>query len=278
VPRQLPLRAVKNTLLHAPPPVRDGVGLALFRGYELYTSLRPGRTRIVEDNGLPVPPARLRTTVVGYAEPEPFLATGHAENAMIRDALARAERPIESLDSLLDWGCGCGRLTRWLADIDADVYACDYNGDLVGWVSRNLPFVTATRNDLAPPLPYGDSVFDFVYALSVFTHLRDDSARAWLAEIKRVLRPDGLFFFTTHGSGYRYHLSPGDAVRFNAGHSVVQFGSVEGTNLCAAYHPRRWMEGAATDAGLVVVEVIEAADVPESERVIGQDRYLVGRG
>jgi SAM-dependent methyltransferase len=39
--------------------------------------------------------------------------------------------------------------------------------------------------------PYPDSAFDIAYAASVFTHLAPESARNYLREIARVLRPEG---------------------------------------------------------------------------------------
>jgi SAM-dependent methyltransferase len=39
---------------------------------------------------------------------------------------------------------------------------------------------------------------DVVYAVSVFTHLGEHEQDHWLREIRRVLRPGGLFLATTH--------------------------------------------------------------------------------
>jgi len=249
----------------------------VLRGYESYLAARQSlREGPLVDNGLPVPPARLRVKVVGHADPDAFLRDGRRENGIIREALSRTGVGAAGVKRLLDWGCGCGRIVRWWHDLPGtDVHGCDYNPELVQWVDRNLPFVAARVNHLSPPLPYEARSFDCVYAISVLTHLTDELGIAWMREIHRVLVPGGRFFFTTHGRLYRDRLAPAETARFDAGESVVQFASVEGSNLCAAYHPREWIESRLLD-GFELVEVREADTLDEIERSeLAQDRWLV---
>jgi len=270
-------RLLKSALNRAPAPLRDHTSRFLLRAYESYLGIRQARREgDIVHAGLPVPPPRLRVTVVGHTDVESFLETGRHENRLLRDTLTRAGCPVEHISAILDWGCGCGRLTRWWSDLDGPtVHACDYNGALATWVGRNLPFVTATVNQTTPPLPYDDATFDLVYALSVLTHLDDDLALIWMREIERVLKPGGHFFFTAHGDAYRNRLSRDDAARFDAGESIVHFASVRGTNLCAAYHPRSWVESFLI-GDLKLVEVTQADGMHTDERSdIAQDRYLV---
>ena len=155
------------------------------------------------------------------------------------------------------------------------MHGCDSNRRLVDWVQKNLPFVEARRNERTPPLPYRDGSFDFVYAISIFTHLSTEQASAWMAEIKRVLRPGGLFFFTTHGVSYRDQLSAEDLETFDRGRPVVRFTHAEGTNLCGAFHPRRFVESTLAKE-FEVVEAIETHTIAEDLRnLLRQDRYLV---
>lgn len=271
-------RAIKNVLLTAPPQLRDRPGRIALRQYERYLGFRQSRVEgVIVDQGMPLPPARLRVTVVGYPSPADFLETGERDNQTLRDTLERNGKPVAELAKILDWGCGCGRLTRWWNDVEtAEVHGCDYNPMLVRWVAENLPFVHATTNKLTPPLPYAAGSFDFIYAISVFTHLDDGLSRAWLAEIRRVLRPGGMFFFTAHGVLHRDRLNEVDAQAFDSGKMVVHFASIGGTNLCSSYQPRSWLETAIQDAGLDLVEVVETHSLSdEQRRHQAQDRYLV---
>jgi cyclopropane fatty-acyl-phospholipid synthase-like methyltransferase len=124
-------------------------------------------------------------------------------------------------------------------------------------------------------LPYESQLFDFLYAISIFTHLSNELAAAWMREIHRVLAADGKAFFTTHGLAYRSNLSTTEARQFDDGYPVVQFSSVEGSNLCAAYHPRRWVEAELLD-GFHLIEIREPHQLDRAERsVLAQDRWLV---
>jgi SAM-dependent methyltransferase len=96
---------------------------------------------------------------------------------------------------VLDFGCGAGRTLRHLLDTGAELNGCDVHGPSIDWIDENLSGVQAVRTGERPPLPYPDGPFDLVYALSVFTHLAD-TWDEWLAELRRVLAPDGLLVAT----------------------------------------------------------------------------------
>src|SRR5207244_9030240 len=137
---------------------------------------------------------------------------------------------------------GCGRVMRRWRDLDG-VHGSDTNAEAVAWCRANLPFGRFETNGLAPPLAFADDSFDLVYALSVFTHLTVDLQRAWLGELRRVLRPRGLLLLTTHGRAYLDRLSAEERELFDAGKVVVRWEDVAGTNLCSAYHPDSALRG-----------------------------------
>jgi SAM-dependent methyltransferase len=95
---------------------------------------------------------------------------------------------------VLDFGCGAGRTLRQFVDDAnaAELWGCDIDDASIGWMQAQLgPKVHAFRNAEAPPLPQADDFFDLIWAMSVFTHITDHWS-AWLLELRRVLRPDGL--------------------------------------------------------------------------------------
>lgn len=98
-----------------------------------------------------------------------------------------------------------------------------------------------------------------------------------MGEIHRILKPGGLFFFTTHGTTYRTRLATDELSRFDDGESVVQFQSIEGSNLCAAYHPPSWIK-ARLLADFELLELRETHLLDHSERsALAQDRWLIRR-
>jgi SAM-dependent methyltransferase len=193
------------------------------------------------DDGLPLPPARMRAQVGPlHADARFFLESGEHNAELIRSCV-----PLDEIGALLDWGCGCGRVLRhWQPLEDARVHGCDINPKMVAWCNEHLPFADATVNELSPPLPYGDASFDLVYAFSVMTHLSEELQHEWVAECHRVLKPGGYFLFSTLGEYYvsRDRLTPEEQRSFEQGRLVVLYARSAGSSLCSAYHPRAYVE------------------------------------
>jgi SAM-dependent methyltransferase len=214
-------------------------------------------------DGLPLPPARMRAQVgPHHADAAFFLASGKHNADLIRNVLREEGSPVEEFDTLLDWGCGCGRVLRHWSDLTRTrVVGCDINPTMVEWCNRHLPFTEAATNELTPPLPYEDGTFDLVYAFSVMTHLSEDLQHAWIEECRRVLKPEGYLLFSTLGEYFvaRDRLTPAERSSFEDGKLVVLYGGSAGSSLCSAYHPpdyvRRELAG-----NLDVVAFLPAAD------------------
>jgi hypothetical protein len=77
----------------------------------------------------------------------------------------------------------------------------------------------------------------------VFTHLTEPLQRQWMSELRRVIKPGGLVLFTTRGDAWAWKLTPDERAHYDAGDLVVRYADVPGTNLCAAFHPRRYVHG-----------------------------------
>ena len=205
-----------------------------FRAYERAVAL--GGRHVTPTDGVPLPPRRLMVRVAGTADADWFLRSGRAGY----DAIA-AHVPLGEIRAVLDFGCGCGRVTRYFRDHGGEVAGSDVSDDAVGWCRDNLRFARFEANGIAPPLVFDDASFDLVYALSVFTHLTADLQLAWRDELRRVLRPGGRLLITTHGRSYVPRLDGGERARFERGELVVRWGEVVGSNLCSAYHPERYL-------------------------------------
>ena len=205
-----------------------------FRAYERAVALRPHS--VVPPDGVPLPPRRLMVRVAGTAGAEWFLRSGRAGY----DAIA-AHVDVQQTRDVLDFGCGCGRVTRYFKDHFGAVAGSDVNADAVAWCRDHLGFARFETNGLAPPLAFADDSFDLVYALSVFTHLTADLQLAWRDELRRVLRPGGRLLITTHGGSYIPRLDDAERATVERGELVVRWAEVVGSNLCSAYHPEQYL-------------------------------------
>ncbi len=114
-------------------------------------------------------------------------------------------------DSVLDFGCGCGRLARQMLQQRTRprrYIGFDLHFGMVDWCQKNLssraPNFTFHHHDVACayfnpgpakpdllPMPAEDGQFSLVVASSVFTHTIQSHADFYLQEAARVLRADG---------------------------------------------------------------------------------------
>ena len=98
------------------------------------------------------------------------------------------------------------RLWRWLpqraraaAWPQADWHGCDPNEGAIAWAREHLPGIDFLRSPQDPPLPYDDGAFDFVCAISIWSHYGEQAAVAWLDEMRRIVAPGGRLLLTAHG-------------------------------------------------------------------------------
>ena len=151
--------------------------------------------------GLALPPARLRFQVTQSTNAWLFFRFGRRTAQDIQIVLAESGYSLGNFQNVLDFGCGCGRTLLWLQSGFPKVNwnGTDVHPEMIEWCRANIPSARFTINAALPPLEYPDSGFDLVYAVSVFTHLNEEYQRAWIPELRRVLKPSGLLLLTFHG-------------------------------------------------------------------------------
>ncbi len=150
----------------------------------------------------PLPPPDLRFRVAGDPGGDGFVQIGAETVENLHLCLASVGYSLESFEAILDFGAGCGRtlipISRRLPR--ARLYAVDTDRDAIEWCRQNLATVESQSNAAQPPLPFEDGYFDFIYAVSVFTHLGPAMEQQWLGELKRLLRPGGIALLTVYSA------------------------------------------------------------------------------
>jgi SAM-dependent methyltransferase len=231
--------------------------LGYLRSAELRAKNRALAAAATED-GYPLPPPKFVYAVAGHFDLSSYVQSGIDHARFIRERLSANGVEIERVGALLDFGCGCGRVLRHWHDLSSTrVCGSDLNPKLVAWCNDALPFASVTTNGLEPPLRYDDDAFDVVYAISVFTHLTEPLQHRWMRELERVLAPGGVALITTKGLSRSDVMSDAERQRFDAGELIVQADRYAGHNLCAAFHPERYIRGRLA-GDLEVVEFVAA--------------------
>jgi SAM-dependent methyltransferase len=144
----------------------------------------------------PFPPLELMTSVSGVKSEQDFAAHGAHFYAALTSA---AGRKLAEFPSLLDFGCGVGRLMRMLKGHPGNVHGCDIDPRHVAWMSSAIDFCETRLSRVHPPLPYAEATFDALISISVFSHLNEDSQHEFLAELARVTKPGATLMLTIHG-------------------------------------------------------------------------------
>jgi SAM-dependent methyltransferase len=158
------------------------------------------KVRMAQGTPRPVPPSETWISGKYGRTADEYLASGKRDVQDMLDILERAGVALTSSGNILEFGCGDGRMIRWLEHLagDREVWGTDIDAGRILWCKQNLgrPFHFIT-NTAVPHLPFEDRHFGFVFAGSVFTHI-DDLADSWIAELRRILRPGGRLFMTVH--------------------------------------------------------------------------------
>lgn len=114
----------------------------------------------------------------------------------IRSSYHGGDAPIREI---LDFGCGHGRVTRWIraAFPAAELHVTDYDPKGAAFCATRFA-CTDTQGDIA------DNKYDLVWLGSVFTHLPQHIAEPLIRRLCSALAHNGILVFTSQG---RYSVS-----------------------------------------------------------------------
>ena len=182
------------------------------------------------------PPVAPMHDAYGSTSYRAYWDNGGATAALIAN-LIRRHNPTAK--RIMEWGCGSARSLRHLPGLlppGSEFFGSDYNHEAIAWCTAKIEGISFIRNDLSPPLPMESASLDVIYAVSVLTHLSVAQQHAWLAELRRVLRPGGSLILTTHGERSAKVLLPHELALFTANGVFVRSGVEEGRRCYLSYH------------------------------------------
>lgn len=118
---------------------------------------------------------------------------------IISELLRRAGRPWADLRSVIDFGCGYGRFTRWLPTVlpPRKITACDIEKEAVMWCAKEFGVrpLLADRNVLGTKF----ETYDLLIALSVATHMSPRRIESLFQTLSGIIRSNGMVILTAHG-------------------------------------------------------------------------------
>ena len=146
------------------------------------------------------PPEALVFRIGGSESYEVYEHIGRTVAKNLTDTLSEFS-PLKRGSRILDFGCGCARVLRYFQpDFEkCKFYGSDIDQQAIAWCQEHITDATFVVNNHLPPLPFEDQHFDFIYSISIFTHLPEEMQFAWLKELRRVTKIGGHLILTTHG-------------------------------------------------------------------------------
>lgn len=157
---------------------------------------------------------------------ERFFASGAAEVERLKVALARCGVSLDGRGTCLEYGCGLGRVTRYLAPlfertIGVDISAAhlDLARDLADKAGAGgIEWMHLDTLDRLETLPQ----VDFIYSVIVLQHNPPPVIERILSAFARILRPGGFAYFQvpTYRADYEFRLA--DYVRKQVGKNEME--------------------------------------------------------
>ncbi|MBS4728133.1 class I SAM-dependent methyltransferase [Mycobacterium sp. SM1] len=161
--------------------------------------------------------------------------------------------------TVLELGGGHGRDALFFARNGLAVQVTDFSTTALGQLTTTAAAqglcdrITAIQHDVRAPLPVGDASIDAVFAhMLLCMALSTSTIRAVVADVRRVLRPGGVFVYTARHTGdahYRAGISHGDDIYEHGGFAVH-------------YFSRRLVEELAAGWNLIDVHEFSEGELP----------------
>lgn len=194
-------------------------------------------------DGFPLPPSYLIYLTINNPSILDYFRGGYITSRSMKRCLENNAIDLKGFKTILEFGVGCGRVLReFPAMTTSELYGSDYNPKLISWCQRNLFCASFSLNQLEPPISYKDNQFDFIYLISVFTHLPEKIQHLWLKEFHRILSYNGYLLITLHGEHLRSQLTSKELALFEQHGYVERTIDSPGSNHYGTFHSRAYFE------------------------------------
>lgn len=141
----------------------------------------------------------MKTNFQTYNSPEIVLEYSNASGLFPAETIL-FEKYVGAPSVILDLGVGGGRTTPLLSGIGSKYIGIDYSPAMIEECQRKFPSLEFRIADVSDLSPLEDCSIDVVvFSFNGIDYLETDEARhRCFREVARVLRPDGVFLFSSH--------------------------------------------------------------------------------
>ncbi len=132
--------------------------------------------------------------------------SAHKVKRLIERFAVDSERP-----RLLEFASGYGCVSRHLLNAipQLDLTSCDIHPEAIAFLKQNIPGTSQLQSEHKPGDFAPGPNYDYVFALSFFSHMPRATWSVWLGRLYAAVKPGGFLAFTTQGEGSRqYHGDP----------------------------------------------------------------------
>jgi SAM-dependent methyltransferase len=199
-----------------------------------------------------------------------YFEIGQRALELVRLGAKLSDKP--HLPRILDFGCGYGRVLRWLkAGFPyAEITACDIDPEAVDFCTETFSALKAYSSSDLNSLPFAQK-FELVWCGSVLTHLPLDECRNVLDHLIKWTAECGLLIFSSQGRYFETLLSKGEAPfadnvdigRLRAGYASGRsayepyFESIDGTYGLTLFSPSAILQLVESHPDIIVKAFME---------------------
>jgi 2-polyprenyl-3-methyl-5-hydroxy-6-metoxy-1,4-benzoquinol methylase len=197
-----------------------------------------------------------RDEAMSHAVGGAYEETGRKERAILEYA------GLKPGMSLVDVGCGSGRLSSALADMPLNYLGTDVVQKLLDYAKSRAPADFRFVRNVELSVPAESGTVGMICAFSVFTHLQHTESYIYLTDFLRALRPGGVVVFSFLEFGTDHHWPV-----FEKTVAEEKSGTLSHLNI---FIERNVIDVWSAHLGFELVEVVDGAAAPWNGEPLGQ--------